>query len=271
LPVQAGERVVGEHLRVGYFAQHQLEALDPLASPFAHLQRLSATATEQALRDFLGGYGFQGELAMAPAGQLSGGEQARLALAMIAWLKPNLLLLDEPTNHLDLEMRHALTLALQEYPGAVLLVSHDRHLLKNSVDEFWLVANGRVQVFDGDLEDYRRLSLAAHRADPPSASGTGSEDTTSTDRREGRRAAAAQREQLRPLRQRIARLEGAMEQAQAELGRLETRLADPRLYEGSGGGEVQALLREQGLLRQHLAGLEEQWLQASEELEAAAS
>ncbi len=155
----AGVRHTGEHLRIGYFAQHQLEALDLAATPFLHVQRLSPAASEQSIRDFLGGYGFHGDQALGTVGNFSGGEQARLALALVAWQKPNLLLLDEPTNHLDLEMRHALTLALQEYPGAVLIVSHDRHLLRNTVDEFLLVADGRVEPFDGDLDDYRKLLL----------------------------------------------------------------------------------------------------------------
>ena len=150
-----GQRTQGEHLYIGYFAQHQLEALDVEASPLLHLQRLSPEAREQELRNFLGGFGFQGDEVLAVVGRFSGGEKARLALAMIAWKKPNLLLLDEPTNHLDLEMRHALTLALQGFEGAVIVVSHDRHLLNNTVDEYWLVADGKVEDFDGDLEDGR--------------------------------------------------------------------------------------------------------------------
>jgi ATP-binding cassette subfamily F protein 3 len=257
--------VAGENLRIGYFAQHQLEALDHAATPALHVQRLSPKASEQSIRDFLGGYGFHGEQALATVGRFSGGEQARLALALIAWQKPNLLLLDEPTNHLDLEMRHALTVALQEYAGAVLLVSHDRHLLKNTVDEFWLVGEGRVASFDGDLEDYRKLSLSRHapsrKAEPVAAA------TARSDRKDGRREAAAQREQLRPLRQRVAALEKDIARIQRELDALSTRIADPSLYAGAGNTEVQALLREQGKLRQRLARCEEDWLAASEQLE----
>jgi ATP-binding cassette subfamily F protein 3 len=265
LALLAGERVAGENLRIGYFAQHQLEALDPDASPSLHVQRLSPGASEQSIRDFLGGYGFHGEQALAPTARFSGGEQARLALALIAWQKPNLLLLDEPTNHLDLEMRHALTVALQEYPGAVVLVSHDRHLLKNTVDELWLVAAGRVENFDGDLEDYRRLSLARH----PAATVVAEDDTPRGDRREERRAAAGRREQLRPLKQRIVALEKDMARIQRELDALATRLADPALYASARNTEVQALLREQGVLRQRLEQCEHAWLEASEALEAA--
>ena len=266
LPPLAGARHTGEHLRIGYFAQHQLEALDLAASPFLHVQRLSPTASEQSIRDFLGGYGFHGDQALATVGNFSGGEQARLALALVAWQKPNLLLLDEPTNHLDLEMRHALTLALQEYPGAVLLVSHDRHLLRNTVDEFLLVADGRVEPFDGDLDDYRRLLLEKRSA--PAADPGAQAAAARADRRDERRIAAEKRERLRPWRNRIASLEKDMETLQAELRALDELLQDPALYEAARGGEVQDLLRRQGTLKQELAAVEEDWLAACEQLEA---
>lgn len=176
LPLLAGERVAGEHLRLGYFAQHQIEALDMEASPLLLVQRLSPQVAEQTIRDFLGGFGFVGDDALVPCGPFSGGEKARLALALLAWQRPNVLLLDEPTNHLDLDMREALTLALQGFAGAMVLVSHDRHLLTSTVDDFYLVADGRVQPFDGDLEDYalwlkqRSLALAqAGRSDKAAA------------------------------------------------------------------------------------------------------
>lgn len=153
LEPQSGRLVRGENLTVGYFAQHQLDSLDAKATPLLHLQRLAPTEREQTLRDFLGGFDFRGARLDEPVLNFSGGEKARLALALIAWEKPNLLLLDEPTNHLDLEMRLALTMALQEFGGAVLVVSHDRHLLKSTTDDFLLVADGRVQEFDGDLDD----------------------------------------------------------------------------------------------------------------------
>jgi ATP-binding cassette subfamily F protein 3 len=262
----AGLRHTGEHLRIGYFAQHQLEALDLAASPFLHVQRLSPAASEQSIRDFLGGYGFHGDQTLATLGNFSGGEQARLALALVAWQKPNLLLLDEPTNHLDLEMRHALTLALQEYPGAVLIVSHDRHLLRNTVDEFLLVADGRVEPFDGDLDDYRRLLLEKRAA--PGADAAAEGPAARVDRRDERRLAAGKRERLRPWRHRIASLEKDMETLQAELRTLDERLQDPALYEAARAGEVQDLLRRQGALKQELASCEEDWLTACEELEA---
>jgi ATP-binding cassette subfamily F protein 3 len=266
LPLLAGERHTGEHLRVGYFAQHQLEALDPQASPLLHVQRLTRNATEQSIRDFLGGYGFHGEQTTSAVGRFSGGEQARLALALIAWLKPNLLLLDEPTNHLDLEMRHALTVALQEYAGAVLLVSHDRHLLKNTVDVFWLVRDGKVREFDGDLDDYRKLSLSMHRVEP--AIEAGSAAAAPAPAREDRRSAAERREQLRPLKQRVATLEKQIEKLQKDLTALEARLSEPALYDPGRSAEVQQLLRQQASMREQMEQYEEEWLAASEELES---
>ncbi len=164
LPLLAGRRVTGEHLRLGYFAQHQLESLDLTASPMLLLQRLSPQAKEQSLRDFLGGFGFIGDDALATCEDFSGGEKARLALALLAWQKPNVLLLDEPTNHLDIDMRSALTLALQAFEGAVLVVSHDRHLLTSTVDDYVLVADGKVQAFDGDLDDYAQWMKSRSQA-----------------------------------------------------------------------------------------------------------
>jgi ATP-binding cassette, subfamily F, member 3 len=265
LPLLGGERHGGEHLRIGYFAQHQLEALDHEASPYLHLQRLDATASEQSIRDFLGGYGFNGDQAVSRVANFSGGEQARLALAIIAWQRPNLLLLDEPTNHLDLEMRHALTIALQEYPGAVVLVSHDRHLMRNTVDEFLLVADGRVGEFDGDLEDYRKLLLSPRqRREENAALENGA---VRADRRDERRMGAARRETLRPFRNRVAALERDIGSLQSTLAALQQRLNDPLLYEAARGAEAQALLLEQAGVKAKLALAEDAWLEASDELE----
>lgn len=159
LQPQSGEMVRGQHLRIGYFAQHQLESLDSQASPMEHLRRLDPTVREQTFRNFIGRFGFAGERADEPVGQFSGGEKARVALALIAWQKPNVLLLDEPTNHLDLEVRDSLNFALQQYDGAVVLVSHDRYLLNNTADTFWWVNGGRVTEYSGDLEDYFQTLL----------------------------------------------------------------------------------------------------------------
>ena len=208
----AGERTCGEHLAIGYFAQHQLESLDLDASPFLHLQRLAPRASEQQVRNFLGGFDFHGDEALSPIRSFSGGEKARVALAIIAWQKPNLLLLDEPTNHLDLEMRQALTMALQNFDGAIVVVSHDRHLLRNTVDQFWLVSDGAVQEYDGDLEDYERW-LAERRKDddePPKREvveqaaenkvATGATALTADERKARKRQEAELRQKLSPWR-----------------------------------------------------------------------
>ena len=260
----AGDRVGGEHLSIGYFAQHQLEALDLQASPALHLQRLSPKATEQQLRSFLGGFGFQGDRAFEVIHHFSGGEKARLALALVAWQKPNLLLLDEPTNHLDLEMRHALTVALQGFEGAVILVSHDRHLLRNTVDDYLLVADGKLTAFDGDLDDYHRW-LQRQRQDSTESA---EREAGGDDRKAQRQRAAAKREQLRPLTHKLKKYERQLETLQAQLETLETQLADGALYEAENKAQLQQLVREQGTVKQQLADCEENWMLVSEELEA---
>ncbi|MBB3061657.1 ABC-F family ATP-binding cassette domain-containing protein [Microbulbifer rhizosphaerae] len=268
LPLIGGERLCGEHLAIGYFAQHQLEALDGAASPVLHLQRLSPEASEQSLRDFLGGYGFAGDRAFETVADFSGGEKARLALAILAWQKPNLLLLDEPTNHLDLEMRHALTLALAEFPGAVVLVSHDRHLLANTTDEFLLVAGGRAEPYAGDLEDYKQWLLAFRRGEKAEEKFPGGEKPAD-DKKAQRRAAAALREQLKPLTDKLKRVERQMSQAEKKLAELESQLADESLYSGGQQEEIARVNREQSQQREALDELEMQWLEISEQLEAA--
>ncbi len=259
----AGRMQRGENLAIGYFAQHQLDSLDPKASPLLHLQRIAASEREQTLRDFLGGFDFRGARCDEPVLNFSGGEKARLALALIAWQKPNLLLLDEPTNHLDLEMRLALTLALQDFEGAVLVVSHDRHLLKSTTDEFLLVAEGRIQPFDGDLEDYARWLLEFRARQQPVAAPTGERN----DKRQQRQAAAALRQQLSPLRKQAERLEQQLGELQQALAGLEARLADTALYEAARKDELRTLLAEQAQLRGREGELEEQWLTALEALE----
>lgn len=265
LPLLAGEMVCGENLRVGYFAQHQLEALDLNASPVLHLQRLSPTASEQSIRNFLGGFNFHGDTATGSILNFSGGEKARLALAIVAWQKPNLLIMDEPTNHLDLEMRQALTAALQSFTGAMILVSHDRHLLRNSVDEFLLVAQGRVREFDGDLDDYQHW--LTRNLQPSSADGAGNGSEPKVDKKEQRRQAAAQREQLRPLSNKLKNIEKTMTANQTELTSVEARLHDTDLYHDGNKDELQQLLQQQGTLRQRVELLEEEWLAVSEQLE----
>ncbi|KAA1172372.1 ATP-binding cassette domain-containing protein [Marinobacter salinexigens] len=275
----SGERTCGEHLAIGYFAQHQLESLDLNASPFLHLQRLSPRASEQSIRNFLGGFNFHGDEALSPIRSFSGGEKARVALAVIAWQKPNLLLLDEPTNHLDLEMRQALTMALQNFEGAIVVVSHDRHLLRNTVDDFWLVNDGRVEEYRGDLEDYERW-LADRRKDEAEAprrqveDGEGDADIsapireTAEDRKARKRAEAELRQKLSPFRKKQSALEAEMEKLQAELKNLETELADPGLYDAGGKARLTELLGKQAEAKGRLDDVEADWLEVSETVEA---
>lgn len=275
----SGERTCGEHLAIGYFAQHQLESLDLDASPFLHLQRLAPTASEQKVRDFLGGFDFHGDEALAPIRSFSGGEKARVALAVIAWQKPNLLLLDEPTNHLDLEMRQALTMALQNFEGAIVVVSHDRHLLRNTVDEFWLVCDGAVGEYEGDLEDYERW-LAERRKDeesPPrrevaegqekSVNTAGAATLTADERKARKRQEAELRQKLSPWRKKQGTLETRMEQLQQKLATVEQNLADPGLYDDQQKVRLKELLAEQTELKRELEDVEAEWLEVSETVE----
>jgi len=270
LPLLSGQRVEGEHLAVGYFAQHQLEALDLDASPALHLLRLTPAATDQEIRNFLGGFGFSGDAAQGTIRYFSGGEKARLALALIAWQKPNLLLLDEPTNHLDLEMRHALTVALQGFGGAVIVVSHDRHLLKNTVEEYWLVAGGQVQSFDGDLADYEKWLQAHLRETVTRDEGVGNAEgkIKSTDRKEQKRLDAERRKQTAPLRKQIQHLEKEIEKLHGSLQQIEGNLASPGLYDDASKSELKDLLQEQSRQALLLESTEIEWLELHEQLEA---
>ena len=255
----------GENLVIGYFAQHQLDALDAKASPLLHLQRIAPGEREQVLRDFLGGFDFRGNRCDEAVLNFSGGEKARLALALIAWDKPNLLLLDEPTNHLDLEMRLALTLALQDFEGAVLVVSHDRHLLKSTTDEFLLVADGQVVEFEGDLEDYARWLVDYRSRQQPLSTVESAGDKT--DKRAARQAAAALRQQLAPLKRQAEKLEKTLADVHEKLAPLESRLADSAVYEAARKDELRELLARQAELKVRESELEEAWLEALEALE----
>jgi len=272
LPLLSGERHEGEHLRIGYFAQHQLEALDMDASPLLHLQRISPDATDQELRNFLGSFGFIGDDALDPVGRFSGGEKARVALALIAWQQPNLLLLDEPTNHLDLEVRLALSLALQAFEGALILVSHDRHLLRNTVDQFLLVADGQISEFDGDLEDYHQWLARQRREDQkrdqPNDTDSGTERSLSAaERKELKRLQAEQRARLRPLKQQVAKLEQQLEQVGEQLTEIEQQLADPDLYGDGRKAELKQLLQQQAERVREQEQIEADWLEQLEALE----
>ncbi len=271
LPLLAGERTNGEHFKLGYFAQHQLEALDINASAALHIQRLSPTAREQEIRDFLGSFDFHGERAFKPITHFSGGEKARLALAIIAWEKPNVLLLDEPTNHLDLEMRHALTMALQDFEGAVIIVSHDRHLLRNTVNEFLLVADGKVSEFDGDLEDYYKWLLQERQTQAAAEEKYAPENENKVDKKAQRQQSAAQRQQLKPLTNKLKNLESQMEKYQTKLADIETQLGDSSIYDDKNKANLQQLLLDQAKVQQQLDEAEENWLLISEEIEAASN
>ena len=257
----AGTLVRGRHSAVGYFAQHQLERLDGQTSALATLTNERPQAREQWCRDYLGRWGFPADMVERPIVTLSGGEKARLVLALIALAQPAILVLDEPTNHLDLEMREALALALQDYAGALLLVSHDRSLLRRAVDEFWLVEGGRLASFAGDIDAYAESRL--RRSEPPS-----SERAPETNRKALRQAAAAQREAAKPLRAKLRHLEKEMDQIGVELREVESRLADGDVYRSLPPEELDDLLSAAGRLRKRLDATEQAWLSATEALEA---
>ncbi|MCX7141642.1 MAG: ATP-binding cassette domain-containing protein [Proteobacteria bacterium] len=263
----SGRRHEGKGLAIGYFAQHQIEVLRPDESPLRHLMRIDPRTREQELRNFLGGFDFRGDMAMAPVAPFSGGEKARLALALLVWQRPNLILLDEPTNHLDLEMRHALTLALQEYEGAIVLVSHDRHLLRTTADSLWLVAEGRVQPFDGDLEDYR--DLLRQREGGAGAGAADTEPAAGATRKQQKRDEAAARNQRyaqkKPLAQRLAKLERRMAELERERRPLGLWLADPESYADK--EKLQPALLREAALRLEVERAEEEWLALQAELE----
>jgi ATP-binding cassette subfamily F protein 3 len=262
----AGRLTRGENTVVGYFAQHQLDSLDSKASPLLHLQRLAPTEREQTLRDFLGGFDFRGARIDEPVLNFSGGEKARLALALIAWDRPNLLLLDEPTNHLDLEMRLALTMALQEFSGAVLVVSHDRHLLKSTTDNFYLVADGKVEEFDGDLEDYTRWLVEYRQRNAPVSTTPVNPDKT--DKKAQRQAAAALRQQLAPHKREADKLEAELGKLHEKLAKIDASLGDSDIYEPARKNELRDLLAEQAKLKVRETELEEAWMEALELLES---
>ncbi|WP_414154604.1 ATP-binding cassette domain-containing protein [Pseudomonas sp. BNK-43-a] len=262
----SGRLARGENLAVGYFAQHQLDSLDDKASPLLHLQRLAPAEREQTLRDFLGGFDFRGDRIDEPVVNFSGGEKARLALALIAWERPNLLLLDEPTNHLDLEMRLALTMALQEFAGAVVVVSHDRHLLKSTTNDFLLVADGKVDTFDGDLDDYSRWLIDYRQRTAPVSNTPVNPDKT--DKKAQRQAAAALRQQLAPHKKAADKLETELGQVHAQLAEIETALGDSGLYDAARKDELRDLLARQTKLKQREGELEEAWMEALETLES---
>jgi ATP-binding cassette subfamily F protein 3 len=266
LELQSGELVRANDLETGYFAQHQVEQLHPKRTPLEHLYELAPRARELELRNYLGGFGFSGDTVMMPTGPFSGGEKSRLALALLVYHRPNLLLLDEPTNHLDLEMRQALATALQDFAGAMVIVSHDRHLLRVTTDQLLLVHDGQVSEFEGSLDDYPAWLAAQNRLSGNSLRSLESEPIAN-DRKDKRRREAEQRQRLRPLNRRIEKAEAAIAALQARKKELENRLTLPELYEPGRKDELRSLLDEQADVNWQLAKEEANWLEAHEELE----
>jgi ATP-binding cassette subfamily F protein 3 len=257
----SGEITRSRRFGCGYFAQHQIEELDPAASAYQHLARLMPKAVPETIRARLARFGFDVDKVFVKAQNLSGGEKARLNFALMSVNTPSLLILDEPTNHLDLEAREALVTAINEFSGAVVIVSHDWHLLSLTTDRLWLVANGTVTPFDGDLEDYRRMILAPAAAADPEAN-----KAATKLRRENRRAAAERRREIEPLRRRLKDAERAVADLNTRKAALDRQIADPATY---AGGEVASLLREQAALGAALGEAEARWLAAAEAIEEA--
>ncbi len=251
-PVLSGSAVFNKGLQIGYFAQHQVEMLRDDQSPLWHLRKLAPQAREQDLRNYLGSFNFPGEMATDPVEHFSGGEKARLALALIVWQKPNLLLLDEPTNHLDLDTREALAVALAQFEGTLVLVSHDRHLLRATTDQFLIVANGTVQPFDGDLDDYREWLLKRNVSAP-------------VEKKPVPKPVKAKPANRKPLEARIKRLEELMTRLNTRKGEIETRLADPGVYQDAAA--LNKALEDQAYVAREIAQVEAEWLQKQAELE----
>ena len=280
----AGKAIFNKGLAVGYFAQHQIEMLRHDESPLWHLSRITTNVREQELRNYLGSFNFPGDMATTSIETFSGGEKARLALALIVWQRPNLLLLDEPTNHLDLETREALTVALAQFEGTLVLVSHDRHLLRATTDQFLIIAEGRLAPFDGDLEDYRdwlfktKLAPTEEAVPLPEAkkpAATAPAAAPATERREQKRreAEARQRQSAarKPIESRIKRLEELMAKLNARKAAIDARLADPAIYGGAQKDDLKTLIVDQAFVSRELAQLEAEWLELQQRLEQLAA
>lgn len=277
LPLIQGQRYASELLNIGYFAQHQMDALDGNASPMLQLSRIADKKISDAtLRAFLGSFGFSGERMDTPSESFSGGERARLALALIVWQRPNVLILDEPTNHLDLDMRHALTMALQDFEGAVVLVSHERQLIASVCDELILVHNGHSQSFDGDLNDYAQwlrqartemIKKGQQPATPLVSQVTAPAAPSKLDKEALRKEAAQRREQTRPIRKNMEKCESQIEKIQPRLAEIEALLGDSSLYESERKDELLKLMNEQTELKQKLEHAEEHMLELMMQLE----
>ncbi|WP_333852960.1 ABC transporter ATP-binding protein [Leclercia sp.] len=262
-----GDIGLAKGIKLGYFAQHQLEFLRADESPLQHLARLAPQEMEQKLRDYLGGFGFQGDKVTEKTERFSGGEKARLVLALIVWQRPNLLLLDEPTNHLDLDMRQALTEALIEFEGALVVVSHDRHLLRSTTDDLYLVHDSKVEPFDGDLEDYQQWLSDVQKQESQPAEGAKDNANSAQARKDQKRRDAELRTQTQPLRKEITRLEKEMEKLNAQLATVEEKLGDSGLYDQTRKTELTECLQVQAKTKSSLEECEMAWLEAQEQLE----
>jgi len=257
-----GKRNEAEALKIGYFAQHQLEQLRVDESPLWHLQQLDKQATEKDLRNFLGGFDFRGDKVMEAVKPFSGGEKARLVLALLVYQNPNLLLLDEPTNHLDLEMRHALSVALQDYEGAIVVVSHDRHLLRSVTDQLLLVSGGKVQIFDGDLDDYRVWLTEQKKGEEK----TVVDSTPTVSKKDQRKLDAERRLKHKPLFDALKKAETAVEKYHNEQRQLEQQLADPDIYSESKKVELKLLMEQKIKIDKALDEAENAWMEAEEKI-----
>ena len=263
-----GKVGLAKGIKLGYFAQHQLEYLRAEESPLQHLARIAPAVLEQQLRDYLGGFGFQGDKVSEATARFSGGEKARLVLALIVWQRPNLLLLDEPTNHLDLDMRQALTEALIDFEGALVVVSHDRHLLRSTTDELYLVHDRKVDVFAGDLDDYQQwLSDLQKQQAQQDAAPKQDNANSAQSRKDQKRRDAELRAQTQPLRKEIEKLEKQMTKWQSQLSEAEALLADSAIYDQSRKADLTAALQRQAESKSALEDVEMAWLDAQEQLE----
>ena len=266
LGINSGEIQHADTLKLGYFAQHQLEQLHLDESPLWHLQKINPKATEKELRNFLGGFNFKDDKTFDPIAPFSGGEKARLVLAILVYQNPNLLLLDEPTNHLDLEMRHALSVALQDYQGAIIIVSHDRHMLRSVTDQLYLVANGTASAFEGDLDDYR-LWLNEQKLLSNENSGDAS-NSSSINKKEQRKLDAERRKKLKPLYDALKKADKALEKYHQQQKDLESQLADTSLYNDANKAQLKQILQDKTRIDQALEETELEWMEISEQLEA---
>ena len=270
IKIQNGEREVSKEIKIGYFAQHQLEQLHLEHSPIDHLKQLDPQARESDLRNHLGGFGFSNDMALSPVAPFSGGEKSRLVLAMLVYQRPNLLLLDEPTNHLDLEMRQALATALQEFSGAMVIVSHDRHLLRVTCDQLLLVHDQRVEEFPLSMDDYPKWLSEQNKVVQQSedATPTASVTNNASSKKDKKRLEAEQRKKLQPLTKKVNAAESNLDKLHAEQTKLEQQLADPDIYADNNKQKLQDCLLKKADIDRQCEAVEEEWMEASEELEA---